>query len=165
MKSLRAIATPLTIGAFIIMSVTGILMFFHLNSGFNKLLHEWAGWAMVAGVALHVVVNWLPFKRYFLSSNSARAIIALGVLALAGSFTPMPEQQRGGNPAVMAMRAVSSAPISSVAPLVGKPVSQVIQDLANAGIVLPNAEASIQSVVGDDRGAMGKAMGILFKKG
>lgn len=39
----REIATPLTIGIFLIMSVTGILMFFHWDTGFNKLAHEWLG--------------------------------------------------------------------------------------------------------------------------
>ena len=41
MKISREWATPLTIGAFGLMSVTGMLMFFHLDTGFNKLAHEW----------------------------------------------------------------------------------------------------------------------------
>lgn len=43
MSSLRKWATPLTIGSFLLMGVTGILMFFHLDIGLNKLAHEWAG--------------------------------------------------------------------------------------------------------------------------
>lgn len=36
----REWATPLTIGSFLLIAVTGVLMFFHLDSGLNKLAHE-----------------------------------------------------------------------------------------------------------------------------
>ena len=44
----RESATPLTIGSFLLIAITGVLMFFHLDSGLNKLAHEWLGWAMIA---------------------------------------------------------------------------------------------------------------------
>jgi cytochrome b561 len=66
MKIAREWATPLTIGSFGLMATTGILMFFHLDSGLNKTAHEWLGWVMVAVVAAHgrcvhvdVLVRWL----------------------------------------------------------------------------------------------------------
>ena len=34
--TLRRWATPLTIGAFMLMSIAGILMFFHINPGISK---------------------------------------------------------------------------------------------------------------------------------
>lgn len=59
------------------MAITGILTFFHLESGLNKTAHEWLGWLMVAGVAAHAAANWLGFKRYFLSSPSGVTASAL----------------------------------------------------------------------------------------
>lgn len=163
MNFVRSWATPLTIGAFAIMSVTGILMFFHLNSGFNKLVHEWAGWAMVTGVAAHVAVNWRPFKRYFLNGIVGRSLIGLGVVTLAASFIPASNQGRGGPPQALAMRAITSAAISDVAPLAGKPVAEVMDALSKAGVTLPDSNASIQSVVGDDRELQMKAIAALFR--
>ncbi len=164
MKTLRDWATPITIGAFAIMSVTGVLMFFHLDSGFNKLAHEWLSWLMVGGVLLHAYVNWPSFKRYFVSSALGRAIIAVSVLMLAGSFTP--NAGGGGSPPpVLAMKAVTSAPLTALAPLTGKPVADLIADLGKAGITLPSAEASIDSVTGGNRELQGKAMAVLFRKG
>ena len=49
--------TPLVIGTFVLMAVTGSLMFFHLDSGLNKAAHEWLGWAMVIAVVLHALMN------------------------------------------------------------------------------------------------------------
>ncbi len=57
--------TPLVIGAFLISAVTGMLMFFPLNSMLNKVVHEWLSWVMVIGVGLHVLLNVHAFKRYF----------------------------------------------------------------------------------------------------
>jgi hypothetical protein len=57
-KISREWAAPLAIGAFGLMSVTGLLMFFDLDTGFNNLAHEWLSWVMVTGVAAHAAVNW-----------------------------------------------------------------------------------------------------------
>lgn len=165
MKLNRDLATPLTIGTFAIMSVTGILMFFHADVGLNKLVHEWVGWVMVLAVALHAVVNWTAFKRYFVSSTSGRAIIVLGLVALAGSFWPAGGNARGGQPPhIMAMKAVASAPIATVAPLTGRPVQDVMAALAKAGLNLTGPDATIASVAQGDRGLEAKAMRALFAK-
>ena len=85
MPSLRQIATPLTIGAFILSAVTGVLMFFHLDIGLNKAAHEWVSWAVVVGVVLHLSVNFRAFRGY-LKRPVARGLIAGFVVLLAASF-------------------------------------------------------------------------------
>lgn len=161
MMAIRNWATPLTMGAFCLMAVTGILMFFHLDSGFNKAAHEWLGWAMVLGAAGHAVSNWQSIKRYLTKSNLARGIVALCLLVLALSFIPA-----GGKgemkPPVLAMNAIAKAPVGALAPLTGKTADQIIAELATAGIIVPNAEASLESVVQGDRQLQGRAMTVLF---
>lgn len=163
MKNVRHWATPLTIGAFAVMAITGILMFFHLQTGLNKTAHEWLGWVMVIGVAGHVVANWAGFKRYFLSSTMGRAILVLSVVAAAGSFVSIPGSGRDGMPPpVLAMKAVTKAPLSSVALLSAKPVEQLIADLGNAGIQVAGPDARLDDVVGGNRGLEAKAMNVIF---
>ena len=70
MKVSREWATPLTIGLFILMAVTGILMFFHLDSRLNKLAHEWLGWLFVVGVVAHAAANWTGVKYHFLMGST-----------------------------------------------------------------------------------------------
>ena len=160
MKISRDWATPLTIGAFSLMSVTGLLMFFHLDTGLNKLAHEWLGWVMVAAVAAHATVNWPAFRRYFTSSRSGRAIIGVSAVALGLTFVQLPGQ-KGAPPQILAMKALTKAPIAKVAPLAGRPVEQIIDELAEAGVKLPNADASIDSAA-KDRGMQAKAINVLF---
>jgi hypothetical protein len=163
MKNIRHWATPLTIGAFAVMAVTGILMFFHLQSGLNKTAHEWLGWVMVIGVAGHVVANWAGFKRYFLSSTMGRAILVFSVLVMAGSFVSFPGNGRDGlPPPVLAMKAVIKAPLSSVALLSAKPVEQILADLGKAGIQVAGPDASLDQVVAGDRALEARAMNVIF---
>jgi len=42
--TLRTWATPLTISAFLLMSVTGVLMFFHIEGGLTTVAHQWCSW-------------------------------------------------------------------------------------------------------------------------
>jgi hypothetical protein len=65
MKRLRDWATPLVFGVFVVMSITGIAMFFHKNNHLQEEVHSWAGWAMVAFVIGHVVANFGGFKKHF----------------------------------------------------------------------------------------------------
>ena len=164
MKISREWATPLTIGAFFLMSVTGLLIFFHLDRGFNKPVHEWLGWALVSGAAAHAIANWSGFKRYFAPGNPGRIIIGLSALVLAVSFLSPPGGRTGKPPHVLAMNAVTKAPISAVAGLSGRTANQVMADLAKAGIDIPNAEASLDSIVGDDRELQERAMVVLFSR-
>ncbi|MBQ0932189.1 DUF4405 domain-containing protein [Ideonella sp. 4Y16] len=165
MKISREWATPLTIGSFALMAVTGVLMFFHLDSGLNKTAHEWLGWLMVAGVAAHAAANWLGFKRYFLNSGTGRAIMAVSVLVLAGSFAPPPgASEGGGSPPQLAIRAITQAPLAQLAPLTGRPVEQLQADLAAAGIAVEGPQATLASALGGNREQIGKAIGVMFGK-
>lgn len=164
MKVSRDWATPLTIGTFGLMAITGLLMFFHLDSGLNKTAHEWLGWLMVAGVAAHAFANWLAFKRYFLSSKLGRGILAASVLVIGVSFVPLQLGGAGGaSPPALAIQALTRAPLAQVAPLTGKSVAQLQADLAAVGIVMASAEQSVASAVGKDRERVGKAIAVMFQ--
>jgi hypothetical protein len=158
----REWATPLTIGAFLVMSVTGILMFFHLNVGLNKPVHEWAGWAMVGGVVLHAAANARAFIRHLTVGSKGRIIIAAFAVVLAGSFFSLPGSSAQVKPPVLAFNAISRAPLTSVAALAGKPVETVIAELEAAGIRIANASDSLDTALGGDRGETGRAIGVIF---
>jgi hypothetical protein len=164
MRNLREWTTPLTVGAFALMSVTGLLMFFHLDSGLNKTAHEWLGWLMVAAVAGHATANWGALKRYFISSKLARGIVGGCLAVLAASFLSLPGRGKDLPPPLLAFHAVTNAPISSLAPLSERSVDQVIADLLAVGIKVPDAHASLDSIAAGNREIMGKAVRTLFGK-
>lgn len=164
MKYLRPWATPLTIGAFAIMSTTGLLMFFHLESGLNKVAHEWAGWAMVTGVVAHAALNWRSFKRYLTDLRTGQVIIAAFFLVLGASFFVQGEEGEGLPPPVVALQGLMRAPVSTVAQVAGKPEAELVAALQTGGIAIESADQTLASVVGEDREKTDKAVRIIFAK-
>ncbi|MCG8276944.1 DUF4405 domain-containing protein [Stenotrophomonas sp. NLF4-10] len=66
--TLRTWSTPLTIGSFILMAVTGVLMFFDVVPGYLAFAHEWFSWFFLVGAGGHIAVNFRPLVRH-LQSN------------------------------------------------------------------------------------------------
>lgn len=161
----RSWSTPLAIGSFVLMACTGLLMFFHADSGLNKAAHEWLGWLMVFAVAAHAVANWPAFKRHLLASTPGRAIVAVCVALLAASFYSPAGVGEGASPPVLAMQAVLKAPLTQVAPLSGRSLAEVQAALKAAGVEVTDPQASIASVVGQDRERTGAALRALFGSG
>ena len=156
-------ATPVTIGAFGLMAVTGILMFFHLETGLNKAAHEWLSWLMVGGVVAHAYVNWAAFKRYFLKARVGQGILLISALVIAGSFFSFSgKAQNSLPPPVLAMHAVSKAPLTTVALLADQPVDQLIKALQQAGIAVKGPTYSLDSAIANNRGLESKAMRVIF---
>lgn len=160
--TLREWATPLTMGSFALMAVTGVLMFFHLDSGLNKPAHEWLGWAMVAGVVLHSAANFGSFKRYF-SQRAALAVIGAFLLVLGLSFLPLGDKGGGGKPApVKAAEALIDAPIPVLAQLTGKDAQTLVAQLNQAGIPVA-ADGNLRQAVSGRKQQM-QALGLVLDK-
>ena len=64
----------------------------------------------------------------------------------------------------MALRAITKAPLASLAPLSGRSVNQLIDDLTKAGVKAPNADASLDSLAPNNRALQAKAIAVLFGK-
>lgn len=155
---LRQFATPLTIGSFTLMAVTGLLLFFDIQLGLNVELHEWFSWAFLAGVVLHVTLNLPAFKRYF-NPSIGLAIIAVIVLILGVSLSIHSESN---DPLVLSLHAVSRAPLTKVAALADKPVAKIVGDLRAAGFAAAQDTATIEQLSGDDFDTGSKMIRIIF---
>lgn len=147
-SKLRKFATPITIGGFFLMAVTGILMFFHADMALNKLAHEWLGFAFVAGGLLHLTAHYRSFFKYFLNVKTA-SLIAIFLVLLFGSFFAIIEQTP--NPSRAVMKNVFNKPIAALIPLTGKSQKEVIDNLSAHGFVVGDvAQDSVNSVTRGD---------------
>lgn len=79
--TLRTWSTPLTIGSFILMAVTGVLMFFDVVPGYLTFAHEWFSWFFLVGAGGHIAVNFRPLVRH-LQSSWGRANVAIFTIIL-----------------------------------------------------------------------------------
>lgn len=156
MMTLRAWATPLVIGAFLVMAASGSLMFFHLDTATMKLFHEWAGLVMVVGGIAHLILNWRAFTCY-LKRPLASGIMALGVVVLGLTLVPnlIPGVVAGAGlgPKVV-MEAMGNARIATLAELSGKPVEALLADLGAAGFTNIDPAATVMATAAGDGGKM-----------
>ncbi len=149
MKNLRKFATPLTIGTFLIIGVTGILMFFHASTGLNKVVHEWVGLVMVVAVILHVVLNWRAMTGYF-KRPVALTVVGASVLILALSFVSVGGEEGGRmRPDMVAVELVTTAPIETLAVLLNQDAGTLMASLSNQGYS-PVAGQSLSDLAGGD---------------
>lgn len=150
----REWASPLTIGAFLLMGATGIAMFFHMATGISKTAHEWLGWAMVIGGVSHAVANWPAFSRYFYSPKALAAIVLFVVMTVA-SFLPIwggdegPEGG-GGRPGMAASQALINSSIESLAVVAKTTPEALVAKLAQQGVTVTDVKQPLSAYVGTD---------------
>lgn len=157
--TLRSWATPLTIGAFLLISVTGVLMFFHLNTTLGKVAHEWLGWFLLIGVGAHLLLNWRALTTYF-KRPAANAIMGAFVVVLLASFVPL-SGTSGELPVREIIGRLNEAPIATLAVLAGKDAAAVLQTVQ---ATYPDAAAhqTVTDLAGDDMAAGSALLTAIF---
>jgi hypothetical protein len=147
MKVQRSWVTPITAGAFLLSGVTGILIFFHLESGTNKFMHEWLGWVLLGGAALHVIANYTGLKSH-LASLRGQVLIGMFAVALLVSFIPFGGQDEP--PFIPPIRALSQVPLSTLAQVAQVTPGQLRDKLSQAGYQSTSDQQSLSELVGTD---------------
>lgn len=162
MGSMRTWATPLTAGAFLLLAVTGGLMFFHVDLGLNKLVHEWLGWALVAGGLAHAAANWKGLASHLRRPLGA-GLVALFAVVLAGSFA-MPKQTEGkGGGMRVVMERLAGVPIAQLAPVARRSTDQLVAALAAKGVTVADpARDTLGSLAGRDKGRQRALLDAVF---
>lgn len=132
----REYATSLTAVTFLLIAVSGVMMYFHLLDNYVKEMHEIVGLIFVGAVVLHLVANWGAMKNYFpkgvfRAMAAAMVVVAIGFVATAES---------GKNAKGQIIEAVFKAPIEQSFPLLGNDVAAGTEKLAKAGIQINQAK-------------------------
>ena len=156
MKLQRDWVTPITMGAFGLLAVTGVLMFFHLDSGLNETAHQWLSWVLIAGVAMHAAVNWAGVKRH-LAGWRARAALGVFAVLLAASFLPL--GGKGEPPFVPPLRALADAPLPVLAQVAQTSPDELRARLQRAGVDVRSDADTVHALVGDDTRAQIRVLG------
>lgn len=161
MSTLRKWATPLTVGSFLVMGVTGTLMFFRLNTMVGKVIHEWAGWLMLVGVGAHIVLNWRALTTYF---KRPLAIWIMGVGAVLTIATVLPIGSAVETPVRRMVMAVAQADEATLMALSGYDLQEGRALLSAAGVALQPGQSLADATAGDV-GLQSAAMSALFSSG
>ena len=75
----RTWISPLITVSFGALTLTGLLLFFHVKNGPIMMVHEWFGWILAGAGTVHLLLNWKPLLA---CCRQRMGVLAL-VLALA----------------------------------------------------------------------------------
>lgn len=142
---LKKYATILSIITSAVMSITGVMVFFHLGNNYVMGLHEWVGMAFVVALLFHVMRHLKPFMKYFTKIRT-KVLVVIMICICIGFIAPTVLTPNGGNPLKKFTQASMKAPIFSIAPIVGRDGESLIEMLEKQGITGVTQNQSLQDI-------------------
>lgn len=129
---LRTWSTPLTIGSFVLVAVTGVMMFFDIVPGYVVFAHQWLSWLFLIGCGGHIAVNWRPFLLHVRSGWGRSSVAVFLVLLVLSSFSfgriTAPQLKWP------LANALLDAPLAAVAGVAGREPALLVEMLARHGV-------------------------------
>ncbi|SEM37786.1 hypothetical protein SAMN04489760_11264 [Syntrophus gentianae] len=157
---LRKWATPLTIGAFALSAVTGILLFFKIHIGLVKPVHEWLSWLLVLGAIFHTIANHSFFMRY-LAQPVGRGILIVFGLLICLSFFPL-NNNGDRNPYAKMSNALSQSSLSAVAKIAHHEPEEAVNILRAKGIYPDSKDQTIQEIAAKNNSQPLRVLSLIF---
>jgi len=132
LASLRSWATPLTIGTFVLMTGTGVLMFFDIVPGYVAFAHEWLSWLFVVGVVAHTLLNFRSFARHLAGRWGRTSLVVFTAVLVVStlSFGRITAPQLKWP----ISEALIETPLSVLAEVTRRDDAQLLQELAAQGV-------------------------------
>jgi hypothetical protein len=162
-RNLRDWATPLMIGGLALMGVTGVLMFFHLETPLNKSVHEWGGLVFVAAAFAHIVSHFRSFRLHF-KDPVKLGLIGVFVAALSVSFLNLfPQEGGGGGPKAIINR-LNALPVRNLSLAAGKNEAEIVRILEEAGMKSVQLDQSLDEMIRGPQGEKFRILGAIFQE-
>lgn len=155
----REWATPMAAGAFLLSAATGVLIFFHADSGLNKFVHEWLSWILLAGVAFHVIANFGAFKRHLLNRRGQWLI---GVFALVFLLSFISPGGKNEPPFAPPVRALAAVPLTTLAQVARISPEELRARLVKAGVQPTSDQQNVSELAGSDLRQQLRVLGAVF---
>lgn len=87
--------SPFIAVTFVAVSLTGVLMMFHLKLPGVYPIHQWVGILFIFAGAIHMLLNWREFTSYF-KTNLAIFSTVIGILTLILIVFVLPSNEHAG---------------------------------------------------------------------
>lgn len=131
--SLRTLATPLTIGSFIVVCFTGLCLFFGVRGGLVNPIHEISSLVFVLGSVLHIAINWKPTLAHLKRPLGAGLAV---LFAVASGLALLPVQGDQESPRQVlgqATELILDAGLAEASAITRQSEQELLDRLAQAG--------------------------------
>lgn len=104
----RDIATSFTSLMFLVIGISGVMLYFHFYDMQVRELHETLGLVFVVATIFHIFVNWKSMKNYF---SKTIFIFALIMTTLVASGFIIKSLNQDVNPKLLVIQSILKAPL------------------------------------------------------
>ncbi len=139
--NIQKIATSLTIGTFIVVSITGTLLFFEISTGSIRATHEWMSLLFVLTGLLHIYSHLKIFSKYFTNKYLYCILtgLILGGVLFASSFNDI--YSSGA-----AFEKIANAKIVHLAPIFNTSPNELVLKLRKVGVTQVSTDLSLNEI-------------------
>ena len=156
----RYVSIVLT-GIFIVISVTGILMFFMIESHAMNSVHAWLGMFFVGIGIYHLIKNLSSLKNYLKYKSS---LISLSLILILSIYYALPKNEKLVSPKKEIMKAIFMQPISVVCIFFKKDINKTISHLKSKNIQIKNSSQSLMQIAKKNKKEVKEVFFIFFEK-
>lgn len=136
MKVNRNYITPFISLVFLVVGLSGLLMFFHLFDGYTEVVHELLGVFFLLCAIFHIILNWKPLKIHFKRGVFMPAGLAVAVFSIV--FIVL--QQLYPKVDTILIERIVKVPINDVCKALQLDPTKVVERLKTNGIVIDSTE-------------------------
>lgn len=157
----KTLATSLTAVAFLIVGITGLMLFLHIGKSYAKELHELLGIGFTIFAIAHIIFNWTLMKRYFSNKLFYISLLPVVVFSL---FISMDSSTSSINPKDMLIKSTLNAPLQASLSVLQIEPQEAMQLIENAGLSTSGSE-SLMSLANNNNISPFKLVQILSNRG
>ena len=158
MKIKRNIITPYLAFLFLVVGLSGTLMFFHLFDDYTAVVHELLGMAFVVFSVLHLIINWKSMKSHF----KKRVFIFSGMIILVFTILFVSAGKMHGNLEYDVIDKLIKSPVSHSFHVLNKDYHQAESILEENNIIV-GASETIEEICVNNRTSPKKILELLVK--
>ncbi|HVI52477.1 MAG TPA: DUF4405 domain-containing protein [Candidatus Sulfotelmatobacter sp.] len=137
--TMREIVTPAATGLFMIVAVSGVALFFHLEQNIFHTAHEWLGLFFVAIGGWHAARHWKSLAGYIGKRPSLSAFtVILAASILFTGLSAAPAVQGGPKSIIVALQKAS---LGDAAVAFGKSPDQAVALLKTQGVTADESQS------------------------
>lgn len=110
-STFKTLPTSLTATTFLVVGLSGVMLYFHFGEMFVKQLHEIVGLGFVVAALWHVMMNWSSMRRYF---GKRTFLLVTGIIiALSSVMIYQASSEQKSNPQRAIIESVLHAPTNT----------------------------------------------------
>ena len=139
---IKSLATPLTSIIFLVVAISGVLMYFHLLDKYTKDVHEIFGLVFVVVSLIHIFFNWKSMKNHI--NKNLFKISFLIVSIIVSSFIYSSSLLKGNDPKEAIIESVWNSKVEDVSKLLSKDIESVKNSFTKENIKFVSEKTIIE---------------------